>query len=138
MGMNVGGGKKGPSADINITPLIDVVLVLLIIFMVLVPSTLKRLTATLPRRDQSRMDQGNSDQIVLKIGPEGQLTLNDQPVEPAALKQRIAQRLAADAHKVVFFDIDDDARYGAVVRFLDLARGAGARALAIVAREGKP
>jgi biopolymer transport protein TolR len=137
MGMNVGAGKKGPSAEINITPLIDVVLVLLIIFMVLVPSTLKRLTATLPRRDPST-SQGDSDQIVLKIGPQGQLSLNDQPVEPAALRQRIAQRLASDPHKVVFFDIDDDARYGAVVRFLDLARGAGARALAIVARDGKP
>ena len=136
MAMNVGNGnKKGASAEINITPLIDVVLVLLIIFMVLVPTTLKRLTATLPQKDQSSTSATTPEQILLKIGPQDQLTMNDQIIEASALKQRLSERLATSGPKVVFFDIDDDARYGAVVRFLDLAKGAGARTLAIVSKD---
>ena len=53
MAMDVGGNKKGAKGDINVTPLIDVVLVLLIIFMVLVPSMLKELTANVPKKDKS-------------------------------------------------------------------------------------
>ena len=132
MSMSIDGGRRhGATAEINITPLIDVVLVLLIIFMVLLPTTMKRLTATLPRQDETA-SPSTSEQILVKIGPEAQLTLNGESIEPSSLKQRLAERLGSDAQKVVFFEIDDDARYDALVRFLDLAKGAGARTLAIV------
>ena len=72
MGMNVGGSRAAVSGDINITPLIDVVLVLLIIFMVLVPATVKQLTATIPRKDEASTPAPNTPpQIVLKVGPKG-------------------------------------------------------------------
>ena len=136
MAMNLGGARRhAASADINITPLIDVVLVLLIIFMVLLPSTMKQLTATLPRKDDSAAPAQASQQVVIRIGPQSQLTLDDRPVEASALRQRISERLAGAEQKVVFFEIDDEARYEAVVRVMDLAKGGGARTLAIVSKE---
>jgi biopolymer transport protein TolR len=136
MGMNVGSKRKhGPSEDINITPLIDVVLVLLIIFMVLVPSTMKQLHATIPRKDEANTKLVPPAQIVLKIGPQGQLSLDAETVTPGNLRQVINQRLARDADKVVFFDVDPEARYGAVIRFMDIVKGAGARKLAIVSKD---
>jgi biopolymer transport protein TolR len=136
MGMNVANKRKhGPSEDINITPLIDVVLVLLIIFMVLVPSTMKQLQATVPRKDDANTKSVPPSQIVLKVGPQGQLSLDAETVTPANLRQVMGQRLARDADKVVFFDVDPDARYGAVIRFMDIVKGAGARKLAIVSKD---
>jgi biopolymer transport protein ExbD len=136
MGMNVGGNRAAVSGDINITPLIDVVLVLLIIFMVLVPATVKQLTATIPRKDEASTPVTNTPpQIVLKVGPQGQLTLGQDGVEPANLREVIRKRLESASQKVVFFDVDDDARYGAVVRYMDVVRGAGARTLGIVTRD---
>jgi biopolymer transport protein TolR len=136
MGMNVGGSRAAASGDINITPLIDVVLVLLIIFMVLVPATVKQLTATIPRKDEAPTPDTNTPpQIVLKVGPEGQLTLGTDKVEPVDLRDVIRKRLESASQKVVFFDVDDDARYGAVVRYMDVVRGAGARTLGIVTRD---
>jgi biopolymer transport protein TolR len=136
MGMNVASKRKhGPSEDINITPLIDVVLVLLIIFMVLVPSTMKQLQATVPRKDDANTKTVPPSQIVLKIGPQGQLSLDAETVTPANLRQVMGQRLARDTDKVVFFDVDPDARYGAVIRFMDIVKGAGARKLAIVSKD---
>jgi biopolymer transport protein TolR len=136
MGMNVGGSRAAASGDINITPLIDVVLVLLIIFMVLVPATVRQLTATIPRKDEaSTPTPTTSSQIVLKVGPQGQLTLGQDGVEPPNLREVIRKRLESASEKVVFFDVDDDARYGAVVRYMDVVRGAGARTLGIVTRD---
>ena len=136
MGMNVGGNRAAVSGDINITPLIDVVLVLLIIFMVLVPATVKQLTATIPRKDEAPAPDPNTPpQIVLKVGPQGQLTLGQDGVEPTNLREVIRKRLESASQKVVFFDVDDDARYGAVVRYMDVVRGAGARTLGIVTRD---
>jgi biopolymer transport protein TolR len=134
MGMNVGSSKNGVKQEINITPLIDVVLVLLIIFMVLVPSTLKQLVAAVPRKVESSEPAPSTPQLVLKVGAQGQLFLNDEPLAAADLALRMKARLAADRRKVVFFDVADQARYGAVVRVMDLVKGAGGR-LAIVTRD---
>ena len=136
MGMNVGGKtRNGATAEINITPLIDVVLVLLIIFMVLVPSSMKQLTATLPRKQDDTTTANQPAQIVLKIGPGGELSLDAETVTPQKLREVMRARLSRDAGKLVIFDVDDDAHYGAVVRFMDIVKGAGARTLAIVTRE---
>ena len=134
MAMDVGGGSRGAKGDINITPLIDVVLVLLIIFMVLLPATLKQLTATVPHKDQSSTPPP-PDQTVLKIGAQGELLLDSQPITAAALPEKVKERLARDGQSAVFFEVDDDARYGVVIRFMDIVKGAGATTLAIVTKE---
>jgi biopolymer transport protein TolR len=135
MGMAVGGKKKGARADINVTPLIDIVLVLLIIFMVLTPSTLKHLTATVPRKaDDSTPQPPGESPIMIEYTAKRELSLNGEAVAPEELAVKLGERLRGDSQKVVFFKAEDDAPYGEVIHLMDLARGAGARTLAVITK----
>jgi biopolymer transport protein TolR len=125
--------KKGLKADINVTPLVDVVLVLLIIFMVLTPSMLKHLTANVPRKaDEPAAAVPSSNSIVVAYTAERELTVNSEPVAPEALAEKLSERLRGARQKVVFFKAEDDAMYGEVVHLMDIARGVGAETLAVV------
>ena len=133
MAFAVGGGKRGPQADINVTPLIDVVLVLLIIFMVMTPVMLKELPAKVPQKQAETMPQPPGENpIVVEVDARDAVLLNGEPVAPEALGPAVAERLRHDRQKVVFFRIDDDANYGRAVRVMDVCRGAGAKTLGIV------
>jgi biopolymer transport protein ExbD len=132
----VGGARKGVRADINVTPLIDVVLVLLIIFMVLVPSMLKELTANIPRKDETNTPPDPSaSPVVVEYTAKGELSLNQEPVAPEALGEKVAEKIKYKSQKVVFFKIEDDAPYGDAIRFMDIVRGAGATTLGIVTKD---
>ena len=134
MGMAVASSRRhGVREEINITPLIDVVLVLLIIFMVLVPSSLKQLTADIPRKAETTQ-QEQVTQTVLKLGPGGELALNDEAITRADLPDKIKPRIFADLHRLVFFEVADGVPYGEVVELMDLVKGLGARRLGIVTR----
>ena len=135
MSFSVGGGK-GASSEINVTPLIDIVLVLLIIFMVMTPVMLKDIAATVPRKstDVSPAPPGAAP-IVVKLDAAGVVSLAGMPVAPEALGARVADRLAHDRRKIVFFDIDDGANYGRAVRLMDVCKGAGAQTLGIITRD---
>jgi biopolymer transport protein TolR len=133
MAMDVGGKKSGPKSDINVTPLIDVVLVLLIIFMVLTPSMLKNLPALMPEKQQDEEQSMPPDSaLMVEYTAAKELTVNHEAVTVDALADKLAERLKARRQKVVFFKAEDAAPYGEVVRLLDIARGAGAETLAIV------
>lgn len=127
------GRKQGVKGDINVTPLIDVVLVLLIIFMVLTPSVLKHLTAVVPKKSDDIAQSADSS-IVVGYTANRELTVNGEPVAPGALAGKLAERLRAAPQKAVFFKADDDAPYGEVVHLLDTARGSGAATLAVITR----
>jgi biopolymer transport protein TolR len=135
MAMDLGSGKKGIKADINVTPLIDVVLVLLIIFMVLTPSMLKHVRVAVPDK-ASDVSETPSDEvpIVVEYTANRELTINTEPVKTEALAGQLAARLRIDKRKVVFFKAEDAAAYGEVVRLMDIARGAGAQTLAVVTK----
>ena len=136
MGMDTGGHSKGPKGDINVTPLIDVVLVLLIIFMVLVPSMLKELTANVPKKDRSDTPPDPTVvPIVVEYTAHGELSVNQESVAPEGLADKIQERLKFKSLKVVFFKADDEAPYGEVVHFMDIVRGAGATTLGIVTKD---
>ncbi len=127
------GGQKGVRGDINVTPLIDVVLVLLIIFMVLTPSTLKHLDATVPKKaDETAAPPPTEAPILVEYTAKRELTVNGEPVQPDALVATLVARLRDDRQKVVFFKAEDQAPYGEVVRLMDVARGSGAKVLAVV------
>jgi len=135
MAMDVRRGKKGVRGDINVTPLIDVVLVLLIIFMVLVPSMLKELTANIPKKDNSNTPPDpNVVPIVVEYTGNRELSVNQEPVAPDALAEKVGERLKFKNQKVVFFKIDDDAPYGDAVHVMDIVRGAGAKTLGIMTK----
>jgi len=130
--MDVGGGKKGIRGEINVTPLIDVVLVLLIIFMVLTPSMLKHLDPTIPKKADENVIPSAETPIIIEYTAKRVLTINGEPVRPEQLAESLAGRLRVDRQKVVFFKAEDEAPYGEVVRLMDIARGSGAKTLAVV------
>jgi biopolymer transport protein TolR len=120
----------------NVTPLVDVVLVLLIIFMVMTPVMLKELVAKVPQKQTENVPQPPGENpIVVELDKHDTLTLNGESVPPEALAQRVAERLQHDRQKVVFFKIDDDASYGRAVRIMDVCKGAGAKTLGIVTKD---
>ncbi|MEO8181410.1 MAG: biopolymer transporter ExbD [Deltaproteobacteria bacterium] len=133
MAMDVGSKKGGPKSDINVTPLIDVVLVLLIIFMVLTPSMLKNIPTMVPEKAEDETPALPPDSaIMVEYTAKRELTVNSESVAIEALAVKLQERLKVRRQKVVFFKAEDKAPYGEVVRLLDIARGSGAETLAIV------
>ena len=136
MAFTVGTGRRGSQGEINVTPLIDIVLVLLIIFMVMTPVMLKELVAKVPQKQMENVPQPPGENpIVVEVDKHDALTLNGETVPPESLAERVAEKLQHDRQKVVFFKIDDDASYGRAVRVMDVCKGAGARTLGIVTKD---
>ncbi|MCC7382522.1 MAG: biopolymer transporter ExbD [Deltaproteobacteria bacterium] len=129
-----GGGKGRVRSDINITPLVDVVLVLLIIFMVMTPIMLKELDLQVPEKVEMETQLPQDDQVVLGIAADGTISLNREPLAREGLEDRIREVMSRRREKVMFFDVDDDAGYGDVVAVMDTCRGAGAKVLGIMTR----
>ncbi|WP_163997764.1 ExbD/TolR family protein [Pyxidicoccus caerfyrddinensis] len=124
------------NSDINVTPLVDVVLVLLIIFMVLTPLMNKDLAVQLPEQTEAPAPPSRPDEKLWVVGltPEGRLTLNDEPVADAdyvpKLKGILEARPRGQRH--VFFKMADRAGYGRLVAALDGAKAAGAEELGVL------
>ena len=138
MAFSVGTGRRGPQGEINVTPLIDIVLVLLIIFMVMTPVMLKELVAKVPQKQTENVPRPPGDNpILVELDAQNHITLNGDPVTPEAFAERIGDRLAHDRQKVVFFRVADEANYGRTVRVMDLCKGAGAKTLGIVTKDEK-
>ena len=131
-GGSSGGGVR---SDINITPLVDVVLVLLIIFMVMTPTLLKELDVTVPEKADVQMaTPSTTDQIVISVNKEGKVAINHEAINLSQLAPRIHDLMMARSDKLVFFDVDDDALYEDVVHAMDTCRGAGAKTLGIMTK----
>ena len=137
-----GGGGRDPSGrlnargEINVTPLIDIVLVLLIVFMVMTPVMLKQLVAKIPQEQSDRTPQPPGDNpIIVSLAADGSITLGTRPVPLEALGGEVGERLTHDRRKVVFFRIDDHASYGRAVKVMDVCKGSGAATLGIVTNQ---
>ena len=138
MAFTVGTGRRGPQGEINVTPLIDVVLVLLIIFMVMTPVMLKELVAKVPQKQTENVPLPPGETtIVVELDGHDQLSLNGEAVAREALGSKVTDRLAHDRQKVVFFRISDDANYGRAVAVMDICKGAGAKTLGIVTKDDR-
>jgi len=135
MGMAVGGSKTGPRSDINVTPLVDVVLVLLIIFMVMTPIMLKQLEVQVPKKaDVEVTPDVAADQIVLSLTKEGKISINQQELREPELGPRVRDLFAKRQQKILFFNVDDDANYGFAVHLMDVCRGAGVANIGIMTK----
>ena len=138
MAFSVGGAKGRPSGEINVTPLIDIVLVLLIIFMTMTPVMLKELVAKVPPKSAELVPQPPGENpIVVELDGRDQVSLNGEPLASEALAGQVAERLRHDRQRVVFFKIDDDANYGRAVKIMDICKGAGAATLGIITKDEK-
>jgi len=127
MGMAVGGGSGGPKADINMTPMIDVLLVLIIIFMVITPLTPKGLEALVPQPPPPNAKPNASDQrtVVIVIDKDHNLQINSEPVVEANLQNRLEEIFKTRAERVVFVKGDPDLEFQYVAKAIDIAHGAG-------------
>jgi biopolymer transport protein ExbD len=125
--------ERGP--EINVTPLVDVCLVLLIIFMVLIPKSVPELSVQVPHHgDRSR--RGN-ETLTLGLDAAGVVSLNGRALaDRDTLQDTLAMRLEGREKKVVYADFDDDANYGEAVALLAAAKHSGAVTLAIVQPRG--
>jgi biopolymer transport protein ExbD len=124
-----------PASDINVTPLVDVVLVLLIIFMVVTPLLEKDIEVRVPDKEENVPDtEVPQDQLVVSIDKSGNVFLNSQPIAWNDYADKMKKVIAAKAHddRIVFFTPDDQAGYNFVVKALDGAKEAGAVALGVV------
>jgi biopolymer transport protein ExbD len=130
------GGSKGYRSDINVTPLVDVVLVLLIIFMVLMPVVqMGYLVKTPPKAPPGTPMDLMKDQIVLRYLPGQQVMINNDRVSLVDFPRRLQQALQGRTGKMVFFAGAPEVEYEETVRFLDTARAAGATNIGIIVDE---
>lgn len=126
MSMAVGGSNQGPKADINMTPMIDVLLVLIIIFMVITPLTPKGLEALVPQPPPPNQKQTLSDQrtVVITIDARHNLTINSEPTDEARLGARLEDIFKTRAERVVFVKGDPSLDFMWVAKAIDIAHGA--------------
>jgi biopolymer transport protein ExbD len=130
-----------PNSEINITPLVDVVLVLLIIFMVVTPLLEKDILVRVP--DQEKVEDQieiPQDQLVVSVAKDGQLSINSDKVSAADYVEKLTKAVAAKprGEKLVFFTADDETNYGKLVSALDGARRSGAEILGMATEKMAP
>ena len=135
--MQVGGGGSLRS-DINVTPLVDVVLVLLIIFMVITPVVqMGYLVRVPPKAPANLPPSAVQDQIILRLMPNNVIYINKEEVQEANFPNRIRDILHGNTSKMVFFSGSRDVDYEATMKFLDMAREAGCKNIGIIVEEAQ-
>ncbi|MFW6087579.1 MAG: ExbD/TolR family protein [Myxococcota bacterium] len=139
MAMHVDSGKnkKGRATpEMNVTPLVDVVLVLLIIFMVVTPLMMKQFWIHLPDQKEDNEPPPPSEQndppVVLTVMADGTVRINRTTVRDQELETRVRRVLAAKGERTLFFDAEDDSEFGRAMEIMDRARGGGATTIAVM------
>ena len=126
MGMSVGGPGGGPKADINMTPMIDVLLVLIIIFMVITPLTPKGLEALVPQpAPPNQKSDADQRTVVIDIHKDKSMMINTEATDDARLGPRLEEIFKTRAERVVFVKGDPDLEFQTVAKVIDIAKGVG-------------
>lgn len=125
MGMSLGGSSP-MRAEINVTPMIDVLLVLIIIFMVITPTVSTGLDAAIPQQaPDEKARAAPPREIVISISKQREYHLNQEPIEIAALQPRLKSLRAMSAANAIFVRGDRELEFLDVINVIDMARGAG-------------
>ena len=141
MGMALGGGKGKAKVtpDMNVTPLVDVVLVLLIIFMVLAPVLTEAFYARIPPKDDTdqALDDNNdpAKPLVLSVAEDGSVDVNSVTIEREELPQRLHRMFNTRTDNVLYIDGADEVPYGVVLTAVDLAREGGAGPVVLITKK---
>ena len=128
MGIQVGAGKGGTLADMNVVPLIDILLVLIIIFMVITPLTPKGLDTLLPQPSPNQPQQSvelESKTVVVQVLPGNKLKINQEDASWEGLQARLEQIFKERADKIAFVKGDESVMFADVARAIDIMRAAG-------------
>ena len=126
------GGSGDIKADINVTPLVDVMLVLLIIVMLVAPLVQQGVSLTLPAAANTSDHPETSDQTTLAITSDKRFWLNGSQVSESDLRQRIADALEGKKERVILIKADVEAEYGDVMKAMDELRAAGIEDMALI------
>jgi biopolymer transport protein ExbD len=130
------GGSGSIKSDINVTPLVDVVLVLLIIFMVITPVIQMGYLVKVPPKAPANLPPAAvQDQIILRLYTGDRVMINKEELTMAQFPGRIREILRGNTSKMVFFAGGRDVEYDATIKFLDLARSAGAKNIGIIVED---
>jgi biopolymer transport protein TolR len=130
MSMSMGGGR-GLANEPNVTPMIDVLLVLLIIFMLVVPMSRKAIDLQLPDPSEQQQSENPPPQIVLEVLPGEKYLVNKEPLTKSTLPTRLKEIYDGRPEKIIFVKGDPKVKYSDVIYAMDVARGAGVKVIGV-------
>lgn len=137
MAFNIDSGKR-KAPEMNVTPLVDVVLVLLIIFMVVTPLLMREFWTHLPKQEKKEVQSSSKqDPLVLQVLSKDRVFVNKTEVPIDQLPERLKRMFAAKNDHTLFVDIKDDARYGFAVQAMDRAREGHAVTISLLTKQLK-
>jgi biopolymer transport protein TolR len=134
MGIGVVGGKRGILSEVNVVPLIDILLVLLVIFMI-IPHQRTGLEASLPQESSSQDPIAPSEPVVVQVAADGTVRINGSVVQLDELRARLERIFALRARRVAFLQGDGSLEFQAVAQVLDLMHVAGASPVGLLSSE---
>ena len=137
MAMDLGGAKGGVKSDINVTPLCDVMLVLLIIMMIVAPLLQQGVSVTLPKAQNTVDKPEVQGQTVVAIGKDKSMYVNAKPVQEHEMATRVNEILENAKEKVVLIKADEEVEYGAVMSAMDSLRQAGVEDIGLITEHKK-
>ncbi|MCC6162171.1 MAG: biopolymer transporter ExbD [Acidobacteria bacterium] len=137
MAMSMGGGKGGIKADINVTPLVDIMLVLLIIMMLIAPLLQKGVNVRLPIAENTGEKPDTQEQTVVHVDAQRNLYVNNIQVAESEAVDRIKFALEEKAERIVYLKGDTDAPYAAIMSMMDKLREAGIENVALITESKK-
>ena len=138
MSMDVGGAKGGVKSDINVTPLVDVMLVLLIIMMLVAPLLQQGVNVKLPSANNVTDHPETNNQTVITIAPNKDLYLNAKPIREGELATKVNEALENQKEKVVLIKADEEVEYSAVMSTMDQLRQAGVEDIGLITTRRRP
>ena len=132
MSMDVGGAKGGIKSDINVTPLVDVMLVLLIIMMIVAPLLQKGADVRLPLAANTADKPDNQEQTVVAIDRSDRFFVNGLPVRKEDLRTKVEEILETKKERIILIKADVDAKYGAIMDVMDELRASGIEDMGLI------
>jgi biopolymer transport protein TolR len=132
MAMDLGGAKGGVKSDINVTPLCDVMLVLLIIMMIVAPLLQQGISVTLPKATNTVDKPETQGQTVIAIGPNKAVYVNAKPVSEGELVGKVTELLENQKEKIILIRADTEVEYSVVMSTMDQLRQAGIEDIGLI------